>query len=498
MGSLIAAFPWIVWPILVPLVGATLTFVVSRRTARLVAIATSISLTVTVCGLLWQVSTLGVQHHTIGGWGVPLGIDLRADGFAVLMVFMSALVGTGVSIYALGYFANEAHGNNHETEFFWPLWLFLWGALHALFLSADLFNIYVTLELISLSAVALVTVAGQPSALIAGMRYLLASFLGSMLYLLGVALLYAAFGTLDMADLKTNLVAGPVVWVVMPVMAIGLALKTALFPLHFWLPAAHASAPAPVSALLSALVVKASFYLFLRLWFEVFFTVVPVAAGHLLAALGASAILWGSYNALRQQRLKLLVAYSTVAQIGYLFLLFPLTTSPATGFLAWSGGIYHALSHAVAKAAMFLAAGTMMHVRGHDRISEFAGIGQQAPLAMFAFALAGVSLMGLPPSGGFVAKWLLLVAAWNSGQWWWALVMIVGGLLAAAYLLPVMQHAFTTPPATDVHPIPQLMEMTSVLLAVVAIVLGLIAIQPLALLEIGSPLVSGIGAEGKP
>lgn len=494
----LATIPWIVWPILVPLAGATLTFIVGRRTARLVAIATSISLTVTICALLWQVWTLGVQRHTVGGWGAPLGIDLRADGFAALMVFMSIVVGVGVSVYALGYFADEAGESNPSSEFFWPLWLFLWSALHALFLSADLFNIYVTLELISLSAVALVTLAGQRAAFIAGMRYLMASFLGSMLYLFGVALLYSTFGTLDMADLRTTLVAGPIVWVVMPLMVTGLALKTALFPLHFWLPPAHSSAPSPVSAILSALVVKASFYLLLRLWFEVFPVVVPVAAGHFLAALGASAILWGSFIALRQQRLKLLVAYSTVAQIGYLFLLFPLATSPTSGFSAWSGSIYHALSHAVAKAAMFLAAGTMMHVRGHDRLSDFAGIGQQAPLAMFAFALAGVSLMGLPPSGGFIAKWLLLTAAWDSGQWWWVLVMIIGGLLAAAYILPVLQHAFTSPPEMEVHPTPRVMELVSVVLALVAIALGLVAVQPLSLLEIGSPLLPAAAAEGKP
>lgn len=496
---------WIVWPVVVPLVAATLSVLAGQRTVRVVTGAATVALLWVVAGLTLHVWQDGPQHHVLGGWDPPLGIRLYADGLSVLMLWMSTVVGALVSVYALGYFAHGAsaagtatagdHGDN--SGLFWPLWLFLWAALHALFLSADIFNLYVTLELLGLAGVALVNLAGEQPALVAGMRYLLASLLGSLAYFLGVAFLYATCGVLDIQMLSTRMSAHPSVWLAVALMTLGLVLKTALFPLHFWLPAAHANAPAPVSALLSALVVKASFYLLLRLWFQVFAVVLPPVAGQVLGILGVLAILWGSVLALHQDRLKLLVAYSTVAQIGYLFLLFPLAGGAAWGAAAWSGGTFHALAHACAKAAMFMAAGTVMAAVGHDRLHEMAGVGQRLPMSMFAFALAGVSLTGLPPSGGFVAKWLLLDAALASGQWWWGVVLLVGGLLAAGYIFLVLRQAFAPLPAeTQSRPVPRAMEVTALILALLAFMLGLIAIPPLALLQVGAPFGGGLKAEG--
>jgi multicomponent Na+:H+ antiporter subunit D len=498
---------WIVWPIIVPLTAAILAFLVGQRAARGITLLAALIILWALVGLTLQVWQDGPQQHALGGWSTPLGIALSADGLSVLMLWMSTVVGTLTSIYALGYFSDNSRtadhhvtgDHEHESTYFWPLWLFLWAALHALFLSADLFNLYVTLELLGLAAVALVNLAGGQAALIAGMRYLLISLLGSLVYLLGVAFLYATFGVLDLQLLGARMTASPVVWIAIAAMTLGLLLKTALFPLHFWLPPAHANAPAPVSALLSALVVKASFYLLLRLWFQVFPAALTPAAGQVLGMLGVLAILWGSLLALRQQRLKLLVAYSTVAQIGYLFLLFPLAGVTVWSNAAWSGGTYHALSHACAKAAMFLSAGAMMAALGHDRLDEMAGVGQQLPMSTFAFALAGVSLMGLPPSGGFIAKWLLLNAALASDQWWWGVVMVAGGLLAAGYIFLVLRQTFAPLPATVLYqPVPRVMEVASLTLAVIALLLGLTATPPLTLLQIGSPFAGELLPEVVP
>ena len=170
----------------------------------------------------------------------------------------------------------------------------------------------------------------------------------------------------------------------------------------------------------------------------------------MLAALGAAAIVFGSVLALRQARLKLLIAYSTIAQIGYLFFLFPLASTPLAvasataevwNGVAWTGGVLQLVSHAVAKAAMFMAAGLIAEALGHDRIAGFGGIGRALPMTVFAFGLGGMSLMGLPPSGGFVAKAMLLMAAVGEGQWWWAVVILVGGLLAAGYVFRVLAPA---------------------------------------------------------
>jgi multicomponent Na+:H+ antiporter subunit D len=272
----------------------------------------------------------------------------------------------------------------------------------------------------------------------------------------------------------------------------GLALKTALYPLHSWLPSAHANAPAPVSALLSGLVVKASFYLLLRLWLEVFPMTDNSNAATLLGLLGAGAIVAGSLAAMVQMRLKLLVAYSTVAQIGYLFLLFPLIGMPAVAATVSQGVVLHMLAHACAKAAMFMAAGNVLHALGRDDITEIAAARNALPLSMIAFALGGMSLIGLPPSGGFAAKWLLLTAALEAGAWWWAGLVVIGGLLAAGYVFRVLRHMFrqadvdSTGAVTAGTPVTRTMELAPLLLAVIAMLMGLEAGRLLALFEIGT------------
>lgn len=311
--------PWAIGLILLPLAGSLLCLLWPRL-AALVALATSFMLALAVTGLGWQLLETGVYRHAIGGWGAPLGIELYADGLSLLMLVATALVSAGVSVYAASYFRVELAAR------FWPVWLLLLAALNALFLAADIFNLYVTLELMGLSAVSLTALSGERTALASAMRYLLATLLGSLVYLLGVALLYHGYGSVDIALLAQRVDDSPTARAALALIGAGLVLKTALFPLHFWLPPAHASAAAPVSAVLSALVVKASFYILLRLWLTIF---APLGEGidNLLGLLGAAAILWGSVQALRQTRLKLLVAYSTVAQIGYLFLAFPLAVA---------------------------------------------------------------------------------------------------------------------------------------------------------------------------
>ena len=491
-----------VWIIFLPLVNSILAFLFRRRGAQL-GIVTAVGLVPPLLGLFWQVIGHGPQSYPVGGWGAPLGIDLYADGLSIIMLAMTAVVGIGCTLYATGYYSHGGEGkekqHHQDSALFWPLWLLLWAALNALFLSADIFNLYVALELLGLSAVALVALAGGPSAVTAAVRYLLVSLLGSMSYLLGVALLYFAHGTLSLGLLGEVVNSSPAGFAAITLMTAGLTMKTALFPLHFWLPPAHANAPAPVSTVLSALVVKASFYLLLRLWFQVFTATVTPSVANLLGILGVAAILWGSAQALLAQRLKLLVAYSTVAQLGYLFLVFPLAQGTGTGFSAWSGGVYFILSHAFAKGAAFLAAGTVLYGFGHDRIDELVGVTRRMPVTMFAFAIAGVSLIGLPPSGGFIAKWLLLNAALAGGQWWWAIVIVSGGLLAAAYVFRFFSRAFRhVGEISTCRRIPRSMELTALALALFSLGLGIIGPAPFEIIQISAPLSGPVLSGGLP
>jgi multicomponent Na+:H+ antiporter subunit D len=281
-------------------------------------------------------------------------------------------------------------------------------------------------------------------------------------------------------------------------MTAGLLAKTALFPLHFWLPPAHAGAPTAASTVLSALVVKASFFVVLRLWFDAFPHLMNQPAAEILAAPGSAAILFGSVLALRQTRLKLLIAYSTVAQIGYLFLMFPLAIGSEWAQVGYSGaftgGILQAVSHAFAKAAMFMAAGLMTEVLGHDRIAGLGGVGRVLPMTTISFGLAGLTLMGLPPSGGFTAKALLLMAAIQSGQWWWALVIISGGLLTGGYIFRVLAGAAAgANEAVELHlPVARSREGVVLAVALCSVLLGLVPFTYFRLLHIGRlDLVAG-------
>lgn len=487
--------------VLIPLVGSLVCFIIHRRVAVVTGLVVAGLTTLSALATAYVIATSGLQIYTLGGWHAPLGIQFRADGLSAIMIVMTGVVGLGISFYAQAYFGHYQTANEQRgAEMFWPIWLFLWGSMNALYMSADLFNIYVILEIIGLAAVGLLTLTGRRKVLIAGMRYLLAAMAGSLVYLLGVTMLYAAYSTLDIGLLSAAIDGGRIPAAAFALMLIGLLLKTAAFPLHFWLPPAHGSATAPVSAILSALVVKASFYLVLRLWFQVFHDVVTFQTGQLLGLLGTGAILWGSIQALRQTRVKMMVAYSTVAQLGYLFFVFPVSTvtdpSINAPMMPWlvagsRGCLYQVLAHAFAKTAFFMAAGVLLHAAGSDHINHMRGLAKRLPVTVFAMALAAVSLMGLPPSGGFVAKWLTTSAVLGAGQWWWAPIVIGGGLLTAGYMFLMLRYAFSAAdPDTALHKVPKSLEVCALVMALLSIGMGLRAEEILDLLMVGWPFAA--------
>src|SRR5512134_7085 len=381
----------LVLAVLVPFVGVLAGFALGGRNAQRVATLTILA----GAGIAIAIATAMARSgdalvYLLGGWAPPLGIALRADGLALVMMLAVAVVILGIGVYARADFGTPAAVREARAPLvFWTLLLAIWGSLNLVFVSGDLFTLYVALELLTFAAVPLVSLDGKADTLRAALRYLLYALLGSVFYLLGAVLLYGAYGTLDIQLLSQRIVSEPATLAAAALMTAGLLAKTALFPLHLWLPPAHAGAPAAASAVLSGLVIKGSWFLVVRLWFDVFPGVVNLQSAQLLAALGAGAILVGNVVALRQERLKLLVAYSTVAQIGYLFLMFPLAFGAAAGLLgrggALTGGMLQAISHATAKAAMFMAAGLIYKTLGHDRIAGLAGAARAFPVSVLTF-----------------------------------------------------------------------------------------------------------------
>ncbi|MBK7050212.1 MAG: oxidoreductase [Rhodoferax sp.] len=473
-------FDPLVWLILLPLVWATLAFVLGPGRGAWLAIAGLALQTWLAFDVAKTIGTGGALAHAVGGWGAPLGIDLAVDGLSAAMLVLTQTVALPLAVYARSYFKP----GDPQGAWFWPLMGFLVAGLNALFVSADLFNIYVTLELVGLAAVGLVAAGGGAQQVAAALRYLFATLVGSGAYLLGVALIYGVYGTVSIATLVPLVTqdAPRLVWIAAGLMVAGLMLKTALFPFHFWLPPAHGGAPAPVSALLSALVVKASFYLILRLWLGPLQAILPTFAW-LMAVLGAAAILWGSWQAIRAVKLKRLIAYSTVAQLGYLFLIFPLLAAPG----ALQAGVMQVFAHGLAKAGMFAAAGVLIKATGQDTVAGLAGAVERLPVTMGAFALAGMTLMGLPPSAGFLAKWQIIEAALAQGYWPIVVVVLAGGLLAAVYVLRVLRQAFLlTPVNATLTPVPRALEWSAFALAAASVLLGLRGVELMQLLGGGT------------
>lgn len=462
--------------VLLPMLAAAVGVVLPARLLRVLGCAVSATIVALTIPVVVVVASGVVVEVPLGGYLAPLGISLRADGVSAAFLSLAAVVGAAVSVYAavmpgatgtrlVSGQARGPAGWRASHPLFWPLWLGCWSGLNAVFASGDLFNTYVGLELVGLTAVALVALGGRAS-WSAALRYLFVAVIGSLLFLVGVAVIVSLTGTLDIAqsaaalqELRREDADGTVAHTLslaVILMTVGMALKTALVPMHRWLIPAHAGAPGAVSPLMSALVVKASLFVLLRVWLTLLEepTTALVGVGWLLGALGATALLAGSVLALRQTRLKPLIAYSTVAQVGYWFLLFPVLVAPDTGNLverpaavlttpdpvagAAAATVVLALGHGLAKASLFLAAGFLKDVYGTDEIARLRGTGRHHPMLIMSVGVSAIGLIGLPVSLSFAGKWQLATAAVSAGHYWILVVLVVGTLLTGAYMLKVL------------------------------------------------------------
>lgn len=395
--------------------------------------------------LLQQVMTSGTIVYELGGWSPPWGIEYRIDRLnAYLSLIITAV--SSVVLLAAHTSIQQEIPQDRQTLFY-ILYLLSFAGLLGIVTTGDAFNVFVFLEISSLSAYSLIALGKDRHALWASYQYLIMGTIGATFILIGIGLMYQMTGTLNMDDLSQRLpevAQTRTVFTAFAFVIVGICLKLALFPLHLWLPNAYAYAPSIVTAFLAATSTKVAVYLLIRFTFTIFgltfsFTALPLQT--LFLVLGLLGVFVASTVAIYQSNVKHLFAYSSVAQIGYMIIGYGISTT--TGLMAT---LLHVFNHALMKSAIFLALGAVMYRVGSVQISAFKGLGRQMPFTMAAIVIGGLSLIGVPLTVGFISKWYLILAALESGWWPVAVLVLLGSLLAVVYVWRLVEAAYFNEP----------------------------------------------------
>ena len=433
-----------------------------------------------------EVLTNGPIQYFMGGWAPPWGIEYRIDHLAALMLLLLSFITLLVGIYSKKSILQELPEPQKEVPFY-TVYLLLVSGLMGIVATADMFNLYVFLEITSLASYALISI-GSGAAVVSAFRYVILGTVGAAFYLLAVAYLYSVTGSLNMADLSRllpDLYRSNAVLVGFAFFVIGMAIKMALFPMHAWLPGAYADAPSAVSALIAATTTKVAAYVLVRVMFFVFeprFSVEMIPVTTLLSWMGAIAMILGSVMAIAQSDLKRMLAYSSVSQIGYIVLGVGLANA-----MGLTGGLLHLVNHAFMKACLFLVAGTITYRTGLREIREFRNLSRQMPWTAATFSIAALSMIGIPPTCGFFSKLYLIVGAIDAEQWVFVGVILFSSVLTLVYFVNVIRYMYfpgeeappgetssktpVTEPRRDEAPLTMLVPM--LVLAVGIVLLGL-------------------------
>lgn len=478
MAALTADLP--VFVVIAPLIVAFILPTFARR-LRLVEGLVIFAEALWLAGAIFLASIVFAKKGTpfvyaMGGWPAPWGIELKAGSAGALFILVVAGVMLMVSLFASSNLTEEVGSKERVTRFY-VLILLLGGALAGMALTNDLFNVYVLVEIATLSCCGLVSAHKRPRAAEAAFTYLILATLGSILIMGGIGFIYVITGHLNMTFASEAMSSvwqnSPhVVWMAFCFILVGFGVKAAIFPLHIWLPDAHSAAPAPASAILSGLAVKGYLICLLKILYNVFGHTLmqQYTVNRILVLVGTLTIIAGSMLAITQDELKRRLAFSTVAQVGYIFFGFGLVNTKGL-----SGALFYLVSHAVIKSTLFLAAGAMLSKTGKSKISDMAGIGRKMPITMAAFTVASLGLIGIPLFSGFIGKWYLLLGSLNAGSIISAVVIIAGSVLCAAYLLPIIRIAYFEPAQKDDVKDPGApQKIALIVLAVTVVVLGIL------------------------
>jgi len=432
--------------VVLPLLAAPLMVLVrSGAFAWILAVAVSWTSLGIALALAAQVHETGPISYAIGSWAPPWGIEYRVDALSAFVMVLVSLVASLVAPYARASIASELPQDRHYL--FYALFSLCFAGLLGITITGDAFNVFVFLEISSLSTYALIALGRDRRALLAAYQYLILGTIGATFYVIGVGLLFLLTGTLNIADMALRLRDVQEVRPVLAALAFisaGLGLKLALFPLHFWLPNAYAYAPSAISAFLAATATKVCVYVLMRFYFIVFgakLVFVQLPLSQILIALSVLAVVSASLVAVFERDLKRMFAWSSVAQIGYITLGIALANEAGL-----TGAVVHLFNHGITKGAIFLLLGCVALRAGGTGIDRIAGLGRTMPLTSFGIVLAGLSLIGIPATAGFISKWYLVAGVIERGYWWLAALIVASSLIAAAYVWRFVEAAYLREP----------------------------------------------------
>ncbi len=476
----------------IPLGAAFLIPMVSVALKRLPDLLTNLVMA-TLAALAWlTIGRSGICH--LGGWQAGLGIDLRLDGLSSLMLIIINTIGLAATIFSVQYMTRYTSKLRYYSIF-----LCVVAGLNGIVLTGDLFSLYIFMELVAIGSYALVAFGCEHEELEAAFKYAVLGSVAAAFILIGIALLYAMLGTLNMAEMAQRLAEGGISLPILFALALflcGFGLKAALVPFHAWLPDAYPAAPAPVSAMLSGVVTKAAgVYVLIRLVFNVFTIQLVPDLLLILRLMGVVSMIVGGILMLGQWDLKRLLAYSSISQVGYIVVGLGLGTP-----LGLTGALFHLLNHSVFKSLLFLNAGALEYTTGSRDLRHLGGLAKAMPVTSGTSLVASMSISGIPPLSGFWSKLIIVLACIESGHPWLALIAVIMSLATLAAMLKIQKHAFWNAAKNGLarfNEVPLLMRTVMLMLAALCFVMALLLLNGLRTPFLIAPAVDALGAWGR-
>ena len=429
----------VVLPVAIPLMTAVAAFLVGsrRRAARVISTVGSALLLAAAAALLWQVWTGGVLAATMGNWPAPFGIALVADHLSAVMVVVTGVIGLAVAVYALADIDRQREARGYHA-----LYQVLLAGVCGAFITGDLFNLYVWFEVMLIASFGLLVLGGTRRELDGGVRYVVLNLIATLTFLLGVAIIYGATGTLNMADLHVRLVDHPgslEIEAAAMLLALAFGMKAAVFPLFFWLPASYHTPAVSVSAIFAAMLTKVGVYALIRV-FTLIFTHDPDLTRTLFWTVAVLTMVIGVLAAASQNEVRRILSFHIISQIGYMIIGLALLTP-----LALAGAVFYLVHHIIVKANLFLIAGVIRRQAGSFHLPHIGGLMSATPWLAVLFLIPALSLAGMPPFSGFWAKLLLIQASLEVSDYAMAAVALVVGLLTLYSMTKIWNEAFWKP-----------------------------------------------------